>query len=472
MAPTPPTTTPRAPRLPSVAAGVTAVALAAACGPNSSVSTAGTAGAGGSMDPECAVTVTSAELSPYIPTVGIVTFTTSLANLTSAEIQFGFDTTYGYVAPVDLTEESHRTLLLGLRQNIISHYRVAVSDGDSVCYSEDGTIVGGVLNADSLRESWVTEQSAPGFIVTAHDGHAVIYDSLGELVWAYDMWNVFSVALSWDAKYMIGRDPGPFDLGTGGTFYRVKMDGSDFQEFDAPGGDHHDFAAIPEGIAYLAKTAEGECDRVYEASIDITDGTPRFDTWQIYQHFSDEGVTEGTEICHANRIHYLAEGDRYTISDRNKDAIAIFGRNGEPIMSIGKTPTGGTTPHIQAEGAGPGGAWHVQHGHHYYADDKLLVFSNESSGGAAALHYTLGESGASLDWRYDGAGASMIQGDVQHLPNGNALVTANLSGTIIEFDPNAQLEVRRLILDGPMGPLYGFTYSTHRRTLYGPPDPR
>ena len=66
----------------------------------------------------------------------------------------------------------------------------------------------------------------------------------------------------------------------------------------------------------------------------------------------------------------------------------------------------------------------------------------------------------------------MIQGDVQHLPNGNFLVTANLSGTIVELGPDGQTEVGRYVLDGPMGPLYGFTYSTHRRTLYGPPAPR
>jgi hypothetical protein len=271
---------------------------------------------------------------------------------------------------------------------------------------------------------------------------------------------------------MVGRDPGPFDLSDGGIFYTVGMDGSDFVSVDAPGGDHHDFAAIPGGIAYIAKAKAGECDRVYEASIAITDGVPIFDTWQIYQYFPDEGDVEGTEICHANRIHYSLEKDRYTISDRNKDTIAVFARLGTPITSIGKTPTGNWTKHIQAQGAGLGGDWHVQHGHDWYADDKLVVFSNESSGGAALLHYTITGNQAALDWKYAGAGASRICGDVQHLPNGNFLVTANLSNLMVELGPDGRTEVGRYVLNGPIGPLYGFTYSSHRPSLYGTPPPR
>jgi hypothetical protein len=418
------------------------------------------------------VTVTAAEVSPHIPTVGIVSFTSNLADLTAAEIHFGPSTDYGLVAPVDLDEAGYRTLLLGMTQNRTYHFRVAVSDGKSVCYGGDGTLETGSLNSKALAEARASDDAAPGFIVTSRDGEAVIYDKAGELVWAYEMWNVFSVRMSWDGKHMIGRDPGPFDSGDGGLFYRVGMDGSDFLSVDAPGGDHHDFAAIPGGIAYIAKANEGECDRVYEASIAIADGVPVFDTWQIYQYFPDEGDVEGTAICHANRIHYVPEKDMYTVSDRNKDAIATFTRSGAPITSIGKPPIGGFAKHIDAEGAGLGGDWHVQHGHHFYADDKLVVFSNEGSGGAAILHYTINGKRATLDWKYEGAGESRICGDVQRLPNGNFLVTANYSGTMVEVGPDGRTEVGRYVLGGPVGPLYGFNYSSHRPSLYGTPPPR
>jgi hypothetical protein len=387
-----------------VAVGVL-LSLGTACGSGSTVTTdaadgpgKGSGGLGGGSSrfaglPEtsCTVTVTGSEVSPSIATVGIVSFTSNLAGLTAAEIHFGPNSDYGMVAPVDvdMDEAGHRTLLLGMTQNRTYHFRVSVSDGASVCHGEDKTIETGSLHSTALAQARASDAAAPGFIITSRDGEAVIFNKQGELVWAYAMWNVFSVQMSWDGKYMVGRDPGPFDLSDGGLFYRVRMDGSEFTSVDAPGGDHHDFTAIPGGIAYLAKANEGECDRVYEASIEIEDGVPIFDTWQIYQYFPDEGDVEGTEICHANRIRYSLDEDMYTISDRNKDAIAVFTRNGIPVTSIGKAPTGNWTKHIQAEGAGVGGDWHVQHGHHFYADDKLVVFSNESKGGAAILHYTI-----------------------------------------------------------------------------------
>lgn len=421
---------------------------------------------------KCAVNVTRAEVSPYMATVGIVSFETDLEAMRAAEISFGTDTRYGLVAPVDLTEADHRTLLLGMAQNRTYHWRVAVSDGRSVCYGGDRTLQTGSLESRALAQAETSPASAPGFIVTARDGEAVIYDKQGELVWAYRMPNVFAVHLSWDGKYLLARDPGPFDLDSGGQFWRVRLDGSELETLDAPGGDHHDFVPTPEGIAYLAKTREGDCDQVYEASLAITDGVPVFDTWPVFRHFPDTGDVEGTEICHANRMHYLPSKNVYTISDRNKDVLAVFTRSGTPVTSIGKTPTGDWNSHVQADGAGLGGDWHVQHGHDWYADDQLVVFTNESNAGAAVLHYTLRGKRAVLDWKYTGAGESRIQGDVQHLPNGNFLVTANLSNVMVELAPDGRTELGRYVLDGPIGPLYGFTYATHRASLYGSPPPR
>ena len=466
------------------AVAVAFVGFGVACGavPETSLPAAGASAPGTYFDgssrlaglPQttCAVSVTSAYISPAMATVGVVTFMTSLPNVRAAEIGFGVDTHYGLVAPVDLTEAGFRTLLLGMAQNRTYHFRVAVSDGTSVCYGDDRTLTTGSLGSRALAAATTSPAAAPGFIVTARDGEAVIYDQQGELVWAYRMPNVFAVHLSWDGKFVLGRDPGPFDLDSGGQFWRVRLDGSEPETLDAPGGDHHDFAPTPEGIAYLAKTAEGECDRVYEATVAVTDGVPVFDTWPVFQHFPDTGAIEGTEICHANRIHYLQEKNVYTISDRNKDVLAVFTRDGTPVTSIGKTPSGDWSRHIQAEGAGLGGDWHVQHGHDFYADDALVVFTNESNVGAAVLHYTIRGKEAVLDWKYTGAGESKIQGDVQHLPNGNFLVTTNLGNRMVELGPDGSTELGRYELDGPLGPLYGFTYATHRASLYGSPPPR
>lgn len=431
-----------------------------------------TGGSGGSFDdlPEtdCTVSVLDAELGE-IATVGIITFTADLPGIESAQIQFGRDEGYGLVAPVDLDATDYRTLLLGMTQDSTYNYRIAVSDGNQVCYGDNQTIETGSLDIEGLTEVTIGEGAPKGFVVTSRGDDIIIFDEAGELVWGYTFdGRMFSAQMSWDGQYMFGRDTGPFNSSSGGTFLRVAMDGSSAETFDAPGGDHHDFTPIPEGIAYLGKAAPEECDRVFIASDAITDGEPLFDTWEIFEYFTEEGAVGAQgERCHANRIHYIAEADVFTVSDRNKDAIAVFDRDGTPITSIGTMPSDGWTQHIQAEGAGS--EWRVQHGHHLYAEDKLLVFSNNSAGGAAMLHYTIRGDSATLDWSYRGAGRSITQGDVQHLPNDTFLVTASNIGNMHLVDAS-----QNLISSYKVGgtPISGLGYAWFRTTLYGPPPSR
>jgi len=445
----------------------------------------GAGGSGGTGDPpidelpetNCTVNVMTSEVAD-IATVGVVTFSADLPGITSAQIQFGKDTSYGQAAPVNLDAADYRTLLLGMTQDSTYNYRIAVSDGSQVCYSDNQTLETGSLDVDDLADVSIGEGAPSGFIVTSRGSDVIIFNEAGELVWGHSFGGgIFSAQMSWDGQYMFARDTGPFDAASGGTFRRVGMDGSGEETMDAPGGDHHDFTAIPEGIAYIGKTAAGECDQVFIASNDITDGEPLFDTWQIFEYFTSENGGGGGgqgELCHANRIHYFAESDIFTVSDRNKDAIAIFERDGTPITSIGTTPSGGWTQHIQAEGAGSD--WQAQHGHHFYADDKLLVFTNEGDGGSAMLHYTIDGGSATLDWSYTAAGTSRTQGDVQYLPNGTFLVTASNAGTIHLLDASQNLISSYTAAagggGGMGGGMGGFGYTWFRPTLYGPPPSR
>src|SRR6187549_3009810 len=65
----------------------------------------------------------SDSLSERIPTVGIVEWSTGLGAVDEAHIEFGLDESYGTVAPVELGEPRHRTLLLGLKPQRLYHYR-------------------------------------------------------------------------------------------------------------------------------------------------------------------------------------------------------------------------------------------------------------------------------------------------------------------------------------------------------------
>ena len=93
----------------------------------------------------CTFTAASST-SSRIPTVGVVTFTTSMANPTAAHIDFGLDTTYGMTAPVNMTQPSYRTLLLGMKASKTYHFRVVATNGGTPsCTGADNTIMTGAL---------------------------------------------------------------------------------------------------------------------------------------------------------------------------------------------------------------------------------------------------------------------------------------------------------------------------------------
>jgi hypothetical protein len=90
------------------------------------------------------------------------------------------------------------------------------------------------------------------------------------------------------------------------------------------------------------------------------------------------------------------------------------------------------------------------------------------------LHYTISGGSAVLDWSYSAAGASMTQGDVQHLPGGGFLVAASNSGTIHLLDASQNLIASYSAGGGGGGGqgMGGFGYAWFRTTLYGPPPGR
>src|SRR4029079_7449179 len=80
------------------------------------------------------------------------------------------------------------------------------------------------------------------------------------------------------------------------------------------------------------------------------------------------------EKCHVNAIRYYKDTDTFSVSDREKDAIAFISSKREVLGSIGATPTGTTPNHAKAEGADSttSSVWRVQHGHDQYEPNKIL----------------------------------------------------------------------------------------------------
>ena len=111
--------------------GTTGSAGAAGLAGSTGGGATGTAGTGGSVG--CTITATSS-VSPMIATVGIVTWSTTLSGVQSAKIDFGLTTSYGMTAPVDLTQPSYRTLLLGMKAQRMYNYKIIYNHPTSGYY--------------------------------------------------------------------------------------------------------------------------------------------------------------------------------------------------------------------------------------------------------------------------------------------------------------------------------------------------
>src|SRR5262245_25777422 len=193
---------------------------------------AGTTGAGGASV-SCTFT-TSSSLSSMIATVGIVTWSTTLSGIQSARIDFGLTTSYGMPAPVDLTQPSYRTLLLGMKTSSMYHFRITAANGNGECTSPDYTITTGPL-ANGLVKPTVTTTNAAalsgGFLLTGQyvrntggRGPAYILDKDGDYVWWYNIEDyVTGVAMDYAGTH-IWINNHPPDL-TQAKVHRVTMDG-------------------------------------------------------------------------------------------------------------------------------------------------------------------------------------------------------------------------------------------------------
>lgn len=411
-----------------------------------------------------------AEVSKAIVTVGIVTWSTEMDSVEEAHIEFELaDGGPTLVAPVDLTEPDHRTLLLGMKGASDYVFRIVATGEQGSCTSEDFSLTTGPIpNRVALVQQEILDERAvtPGFILTSaglgniqetisgvgSSDPMFVFDTDGDIVWYWESPppGASRVRMDWSGKSMWMMS---LNVNGGmGQMTRVSMDGLDV-ESNVSGMEeaHHDFTVLPDGsiaaIAYI-----DDCSGIIERTPDgeLTQVVP--DVSELY--VPKDGVFGAVGECHPNYLVYHEEDDAYTISDRNANLIVKVSREGELLWQLGgEEPLGN---HFEAK-------WDVNHGHQILDDGNLVLFSNGRSGSSLVLEYALDESSwtATKVWSYDGGKTSFSLGDVQRLGSGNTLVTYSNTGIIHEVD--AQGELVRDITTASLG------YSNHRPTLYGPP---
>ncbi len=409
----------------------------------------------------------SGSLSSVIPTVGVVDWSTDLAGLTEARIEFLVDepqageVNIGSGGPISPMEP--QALLLGLKPSRSYTYRIVVGAGETECSSADQKLVtaadpeapvfGGALGRP--------EELANGFVLACLYGgdDAVILDADNDVVWHFPAFGRCARAhMDWDGRYMwmmaANTTFGSSDLG---SMKRVRMDGSGEEPIAGLEWGHHDFAVLPDGAtAHLLGDERKTADRASYLVERSRDG--EFTTLARLDADTYFGIA--TEY-HANAVRYHAHDDSLTVSDLWVPGIVKFNRQGQVQWQVGTHCEGALAS--QCATAPLSG----NHGHQLLDNGNLLYFTSTSVGSGVHEYRLSLESGvftATLEWSRAGDALSVILGDVQRLPNGNTLLTYSSSGEIHELNPAHEILRKVSIRSNQFG------YSSFRETLYGAPQ--
>lgn len=386
-------------------------------------------------------------------TVGIVTWSTTIAAVESAHIEFGLTTDYGMQAPVDLAAEEHRTLLLGMKPAQTYHFRVVTSDGSARTASADYTVETGAKTSDVSIGSFEVldaEKREPGFTIASYwsgvdSAVAFILDRDGEIVWAYDTGITGGIArarLSEDGKdvWIISAS------NNGASLRRVGIDGLGAETYAATVGSH-DITPVTGATMAFIEYGESDCNSIFE--IDPS-GVVK-EIWDS-EELSVGAGGSGTR-CHGNALRYSVPEGLYTFSDVSTDIVQVT-RDGALTWKLTELVEGGNTTW--------GGA---QHGHHLL-EDSILVFANSGAaskaGPSAAIEYALADG--SEVWRYEGANGELSAnlGDAQRLPGGNTLVTFSNDSIVHEVTPD-----KAVVVEWKGSPNTKIGYTEWRPSLYG-----
>src|SRR5262245_327941 len=424
---------------------------AGAAGTGGGGATAGAAGTGaggaagggatGAASFTVSVQLASAVKADAPGTIGIVTWSVNVGSLTEARIEFGLDTTYGRVAPVDLTATGHRTLLLGMKPARTYHFRIVARDAAQTYTSGDYTVTTGpATNMVTVTSFNVMAAGArqPGFIIASHRQNstvAFIMDADGDVVWWYGGGpnGIARARMSEDGKNMWIAISG----NTGAPLVRVSMDTLDSQSY-ANTIAAHDLTPVGGAMMAYLDYGETDCDSIFELD---PGGAAR-------EVFESQGVV-ATNGCHGNALRYSKKENVYTFSDHMTDVLVVD-RAGAVQWRLSQRVTGGN--------ASWGGA---QHGHQLL-DDGILIFANNGGGAnaSAVVEYALDGSERR---RFASGGFTANLGDVQRLPAGNTLITYSNQSLIQEVDATGKVVLEIKVAGSSLA------YSLWLPDLYGPP---
>jgi hypothetical protein len=444
--------------------------------------TGGVSATGGSsaQNTNCSITVKNASYSTAIGSVGIVTWSTTLASVSEAQIDFGVDTNYGMTAPVDLTATDYRTVLLGMKNNHAPyHYRITAKSGSTTCTGTDQVFSANTATAPNnvnKRPTITTNNKSAlygGFLVlegyrlNSNGGdYAFILDADGDIVWWYQPsgYGTLSAAkMTYDGKSIwIANDNVPQATTHVG---KLTMDGLTFTDYSSQFQNfNHDLAVLPdERVAFIAYGTNG-CDDV---KLRKTDGT-------VTTLINSGKPFGNATACHCNAIQYDPNDQTVIVSEDDHSGYFKVDLQGTVKWVL----NGGTYNSFDKSGSG-GTGWTGNHNLHVIGKDHLIIFNNGVSPGAGGvpmggtavvreLTLNITNMTTTENWNYNPSPtiSNPVMGDVQRLENGNTVIVYSTAGTIHEVNSSKSL-LQSIVWSGLSSA--GTGYFHKRKTLYGAP---
>jgi hypothetical protein len=414
---------------------------------------------------ECEFALQVNDISPKVPTVGIVEWSLGDVEPTSAKVVYELRSAPPSVlnrrgeAPVDVHKPTYRTLLLGLKAEQDYTFHIEATFAQYTCTSPTYTLPT-TGKYETLPAIAVTvaqpDEREPGFIVTSagtsRPSSVFIIDADGDIVWYFDAPGSTTRALmdyEGENMWMLALNL----LNSGGEMRYVSMDGM-VEQLNVPGlaTAHHDFTVMPGGRVAALAWSEPGIDPSSELLVRSPDGLVT-SLFEIGSNFLR------SESFHANAVHYIERDGSFTISDLNPNAIVKVNAKG-----ILQWQLGGSCDAAPAGSRCSAGNWEQNHGHHLLDDGTFVLFNNTNTQTAHVLEFALADTSnafvATLRKDYVGTAFSANLGDAQRLPGGNTLVTYSAEGNIVELD-SAWQEVQTFLVR--------VGYTSFRTSLYGAP---
>jgi len=395
-------------------------------------------GAGGTGSTNACSFSIEAQISPKIAEVGIVTWSTTLADVRSAHIEFGETTAYGLNAPVDLASPGYRTLLLGMRSSKTYHFRVVATASSGTCASEDQTMTTGALPSSLPKVTVTTAGTAVapfgGYLLlgpyqqsTGGTSAPVFFvNGDGDIVWTIrGPGEIVSARMNprHTHVWMSSANVPPSKA----VVHRIGLDGLLDEDLSASfEGQHYQLSLLPDDTVVFPAYGAGGCD-------DIKEHAPGGPTRTI----ANVCTLLGAGSTRVFAIEYSAPDDAIVFFETVTQSLVKISRAGALVWILGGS---GST---FAGDTWRGGV----SGFRVLAADRLLVFVNNSTQtsafpgtgtGSYAVELVLDRAANTVKqvWSYQPTPAiqSDVLGDVQRLPDGHTLVAFSVHAIVHEVD--------------------------------------